>query len=375
MRQTGLNHLHAAVETAPTGGAGATASPRPGHRRSVLGRFARVAAISVAFAAASTAAMAQEALKLKYAQVLPSTHYIWEEGVKGFTEAVTAATNGQVTFEVYPAGQLGKDKISVLQSGLADLVLIIPSYTPDKMPMSSVSELPGFYSSSCEGSDMFWEISKPGGMLYEQELKGLGIHPLFANILIPYRILTSKKQVVTIDDMAGLKIRANGAAMDKTVRALGGVPVRASSPELYDAVSRGTLDGALFTLNALEQYSLEKVIDYVVDGPQLGSASIIIGMSEKRWNGLPDNVKTAMTDAAATAQKTLCAWMDNDEKQVVDKFVAAGTITPTALSAEQLEIWQKRVSSVAEDWAKEVDAAGKQGSELLKAFRAVGSSQ
>lgn len=348
---------------------------RCGYLRSKLANAGKLAALLVAFAGASTAAMAQDALNLKFAHVLPATHYLWEHGAKGFTEAVTAATNGQVSFEVYPAAQLGKDKVTVLQSGLADIVMLIPSYTPDKLPLSSVSELPGFYSNSCEGTAKFWEIAKPGSVLYEEEFKALGIRPLFVTILIPYRILTSSKEVLTVADMAGLKIRANGAAMDKTVRALGGVPVRASSPELYDAVSRGTVDGALFTLNALEQYSLEEVINHMVEGPQLGSASVVFAMSEKGWSALPDNVKEAISAAAEVTQNSLCDWMDNDEKQVREKFVSTGTIKPATLSADEIAVWHERVGTVADDWAKEVDSVGKKGTALLEAFRNVSVSQ
>jgi TRAP-type C4-dicarboxylate transport system substrate-binding protein len=346
-----------------------------GHVRSKLANVSKIAAFTGAFAATSFGVAAQAPQTLKFAYVLPASHYLWEQGAKGFTEAVTKATNGQVKFEYYPAAQLGKDKVAVLQSGLADVVMIIPSYTPDKLPLSAVSELPGFYSNSCEGTAKFWEITKPGGLLYEQELKPLGIRPLFAAILIPYRILTSSKQVSAIGDLAGQKIRANGGAMDKTVRALGAVPVRASSPELYDAVSRGTVDGALFTLNALEQYSLQQVLKHMVEGPQLGSAGIIFAMSEKGWNALPDNVKEAMTKAAETSQKELCKWMDNDERQVREKFVSAGTMKPATLSADEVAVWQKRVSTVASEWAKELDSVGKKGTALLEAFRNAKASQ
>lgn len=339
------------------------------------GKAGKALAFVAACLTTMSSATAQEQQTLKYAYVLPATHYLWTEGAKIFTEEVTAGTNGNVAFEVYPAAQLGKDNLAVLNSGLADLALIIPSYSSDKMPLSTVSELPGMYADSCEGTSKFWEIAKPGGILYEEELKPLGLYPLFAAVLIPYRILTSSKEVSKIEDLNGLKIRANGSAMNKTMHALNAVPVRASSPELYDAVSRGTVDGALFTLNALEQYSLDQVLNYMVEGPQLGSAGIIIAMTEKKWNTLSAETQKVMTNAAEMTQKRLCKWMDEDEKKVRNKLVSSGKLKPKTLTAEEIAEWHQQVESVAADWANEMNGVGKKGKEVLKAFQQANSSQ
>lgn len=344
-------------------------------RFSSIAKACKAAALSVACVALSSTAMAAEKQTLKYAYVLPASHYLWTEGARVFTEKVTADTNGDITFEVYPAAQLGKDNLAVLQSGLADLALIIPSYSSDKLPLSTVSELPGMYDNSCQGTSKFWEIVQPGGILYEQELKPLGLYPVFAAVLIPYRIFTSKKEVATMDDLSGLKIRANGSAMNKTMITLGAVPVRASSPELYDAVSRGTVDGALFTMNALEQYSLEQVFNYMVEGPQLGSAGIIIAMNEKNWNSLSPETQKIMMDAGEMTRKRLCKWMDDDDQSVRDKLVSEGKLKPTTLTADQVAEWGKEVSSVADGWASELDAVGLKATAVLDAFRKADATQ
>ena len=336
---------------------------------SSITKACKAVAFSMACTAFSTNVMAAEKQTLKYAYVLPASHYLWTEGARVFTEQGTAATNGNVIFEVYPAAQLGKDNLAVLQSGLADLALIIPSYSSDKLPLSTVSELPGMYNNSCEGTAKFWEITRPGGILYEQELKPLGLYPVFAAVLIPYRIFTSKKEVADIEDLAGLKIRANGSAMNKTMITLGAVPVRASSPELYDAVSRGTVDGALFTMNALEQYSLDQVLNYMVEGPQLGSAGIIIAMNEKNWNSLSAETQKIMMDAGEMTRKRLCKWMDDDDQSVRDKLVSDGKLKPPTLTADEVAEWNKQVSSVADGWASELDAVGLKATAVLDEFR------
>nr|WP_279578049.1 acyl-CoA dehydrogenase family protein [Paracoccus versutus] len=106
--------------------------------------------------------------------------------------------------------------------------------------------MPSPYKTSCEAMARFWDLAQEGGLLNEQEYKPQGIHVLFVSSLRPYTVMTTGKQVAGLGDVAGLKLRANGAAMDKAVRALGGVPVRVPSPETYGGAGLGISEAAIF---------------------------------------------------------------------------------------------------------------------------------
>ena len=95
--------------------------------------------------AATGSSVAQEKIKLKLAHGYPETHFLWQQGGKVFADAMTAATNGQVQFEVYPANQLGKEQFSSLTTGLADIAMITPAIAGGKLSlvMKSLGPLPG----------------------------------------------------------------------------------------------------------------------------------------------------------------------------------------------------------------------------------------
>jgi TRAP-type C4-dicarboxylate transport system substrate-binding protein len=335
------------------------------------GSFATAFAAALAITAASwvSPAAAQDVITLKFAHTLPATNYNWERAGKVFTEAVTAATNGRVQFEVYPAGQLGKDVITTLQSGLADVGLIVPSFSAEKLPLSSVTELPGMYSTACEATGMIQQVLGDGGMLRTAEYEPLGLRPLFGATLIPYMVLTSSVEVTRLEDLQGLKLRANGAAMDKTIRSLGGVPVRAPGPELYDAISRGIVDGVFFTLNGLPQYTLEKVLNYGSRGPKIGSASVVYAVSDNSWEKLPDDVKAAIEEASDQTAKSFCTWMEEDERRMTTELAASGEIVIRELPPEEIARWAERTAPLADEWASEMDSAGLKGSDMLEAYR------
>ncbi len=307
---------------------------------------------------------------LKFAFDFPQNHWLWEHGGKPFSEAVTAGTGGKVTFVPFPSGQLGKETVSAIESGLAETGIVVPSYEPAKLPLTSVFELPGFHSTACEGTAKAWHLLQPGGPVYEAEFKPQGLVPLYVNVLAPYQLVTTSKRVEAIGDVAGLKIRANGTAQDKTARALGAVPVTVSSTEFYDSLTRGTVDGGLWPIGSTKQGGLDSVIHHTVRGPQLGGGVTVFAVGERVWEGLDPATQQVMRDAGQKVQAELCAYLDAQEKSVTDELVAKGSLEVVDLSSTELESWNEKVATVGTDWAKELDSTGRPGTTTLDAYRA-----
>ncbi len=313
-------------------------------------------------------AFAQDKIVLKASHLFPNDLYIWKQGPQVMLDEIEKASNGRVKFEVYPAGQLGKDTMAALQSGLADVALLVPSYTPNKFPLSSVSELPGLYHESCEGTEKLWRIAKPGGLLHEAEYAPSGVRLLMVNALPPYVITTTTKPTEKLEALQGLKLRANGNSMKKAIAALGAVPVQVPTTEFYDALSRGTIDGGLNSYTAMPDYDLEKQLKFSVQGPRLGGGAVVLGMRKNRWDALPADIKQIFETAAANAQKHMCEWEESKTAEVRAKIVAQNGHTVVKLSPEETARWEKRVSDVVTSWLQEIKAAGKDGQAILNAY-------
>ena len=119
----------------------------------------RIIAAAALLAAGICPAAAQEKINLRLAESLPAGHVIHELVAKPFMELVTKATNGQVTFQHYPAEQLGKakDMAQLTVTGVADISYIVPSYSSEKYPLTAVAELPGIFETECQGSLAFYK--------------------------------------------------------------------------------------------------------------------------------------------------------------------------------------------------------------------------
>lgn len=332
--------------------------------------LARKAALAAAILASGAVqpALAQDQVTLKFTHMFPPTHFGWKEGGQPFTEMITEATGGEVQFQNFPAGQLGKDYIGLLGSGLADMAVLVGSYMPDKLPLTSVSELPVKYGSACEATGKLWAIAQPGGPLYEAEYKPQGLRPLFVAVLPTYKAMTTSRELRTLDDLKGLKLRASGAAMEQTARALGAVPVQIQAPEVNDSLRRGTMDGAFWPYHSAPPYELDTLFKYGLEGPSLGSTSVIFAISEKKWEGLSDKAKAAFEEAAAQMQPRFCKWLDQDEARVRQEMIDQHGYVPVTVSAEEELRWQEKLAPVIDAWAQRMDGQGLSGTAILQAF-------
>ncbi|MFP5454572.1 MAG: hypothetical protein ACLGHK_03640 [Alphaproteobacteria bacterium] len=148
------------------------------------------------------------------------------------------------------------------------------------------------------------------------------------------------------------------------MRKLKGVGVKMASPEALEAITRGTLDGAVFSYATTANYKLP--VKYATVGEGFGSGATIFIVSENRWEQFPDNVKKAMLEAGAEASRSACAGMDKEEASDFEKLQQSG-VTPVRWSGPDKKELDAVLASVANEWATDLDKRGKPGTQVLKA--------
>lgn len=319
-------------------------------------------------AVAGGPSQAQEVITLKFAQAVPSTHHVAVHGAKPFIEKATALSKGRLKFEWYPGQQLGKakDMLTLLQSGVADIADIVPSYTPDKLPLTGVAELPNASTSSCEGTRVFQALTRPGAFLAKNEYDRQKVRVLMAASYVPYKIMTATKMVAKIEDMSGLKIRTSGGASDSIPRALGAVAVRMSGPELHEAMTRGTVDGAQYPFISAKSFDLIGAIQNVVVGVNIGTLTTAFAISDAAWNKLPPDLQKVVAQAGEEVAKELCTYMDEQEKAVQASFAEKYHVS--TISADDAKAWEAKLDVVAGEWKSRLEGRGRPAAEAIAAW-------
>ncbi|RMC35613.1 TRAP transporter substrate-binding protein DctP [Paracoccus alkanivorans] len=327
-------------------------------------------AVLAAMATALTIPSFAMAETLRVADSFPVGHYIAENMTKVWMDKVTELTGGEVEFEYYPAEQLGKSKdlLSLAQTNTVDIGYVGVSYVADKLPLAAVGELPEAFNSSCQGTEAYWSIAKPGGVLDEAELAPQGVRMLLVMVLSPYQILTAKQEITDIDSFKGMKLRATGGTKEIAVQLMDATPVNIPAPETREALTRGTIDGVLFPHSSVLPYELEPALAYGTQGMNFGSFVASYVISEDRWNQLSPEIQKAMTDAAEEVIRSACETaeeLDLEDKQTM----ADAGVKFVSLPEEDVTEIGKRMSTIGEKWAKDLDGRGLPGTEVLQAFR------
>jgi TRAP-type C4-dicarboxylate transport system substrate-binding protein len=310
-----------------------------------------------------------EPVKLRVADVYPTTHPVSNTTIKVFMDDVKQRLGDQIEFEYYPAEQLGKGKdlLALTQQGVVDIGLVVPSYVSDKLPLSAVSELPGAYATSCEGTEAMLELVT-NGVLAEQEFKPNGVRILIAHTFAPFQAFSSKP-FDTIASLQGQKLRTLGAVTDMTIESLGAVPIRISAPEINEAMSRGTIDGGLMGVATVLSYDLVPYVKSAVYGTSFGGAFVSYAISDANWAKLSPEVQQAMTEAGKAASMNGCQKADEAVDQQFDKLREAN-VQVVELSGDDATKFSESTTDIGRNWADGLDGRGKPGTEVLDAFRA-----
>ena len=328
------------------------------------------ATLATALLAGTALAAAQE-VTLKIADSLPAEHIITKNTTDVFMKRVKEELGDRVAFQHFPAEQLGKakDLLTITQSGIADIGYVVPSYVSEKMPLGAVAELPGEISNSCEGSVAFYEMAHTGGLLNKLEFEPNGVRVLYNVALSPYQAIFSKRaDVNAFDRISGKKIRANPGPMELSLEAIGGVPVRMTPPEIYDAMTKGTIDGALLPFTSTFSYGVDQVVGSATRNANFGTVGVTFAISLNRWNALPNDVKEVLDRVGGEVTRSACKAFDEAEGKLADQLKGRGA-TMIVLDDVQKQKLHDEFAGIAKEWADNLDGRGLKGTEVLKAFR------
>ena len=141
------------------------------------------------------------------------------------------------------------------------------------------------------------------------------------------------------------------------------------TPEVYESLSRGTIDGVLFPFNSLAPYEVDKLSRTGTIGSNFGSYVPNWVISEKRFQSLPAAVQKDLSAMGDELTRSVCKQVESDEAGDVERTRAAG-VKLTPLSPADQQTLEQVAAQVATEWAQTLDRRGKSGTEVLNAFKA-----
>lgn len=324
--------------------------------------------LGTAMAGIGMPARAQE-LTLKVADSFPPKHNIATTGTKWWMDRVTELTGGKVKFQYFGAEQLGKlkDMLTLLQSGATDIAYTPPTFFEGKMPLSSVHSLPNLFDSSYVGGLAYDDTIRHTAILKEDYQRN-GIAPLWGTMTSTYNIFTRNKPIRSVADLKGMKLRSAGSYQDDAVRMLGAVPVAVPSPEAYQAMQLGTVDGAIFPTSAAQSYRLQEVSKYFTMGFNITVFYAPYSVNMRVWDRLPADVKDAFNKANDEVNRRMGKYFDDSNQELLDFYAKSGVEIIKLPDAEQAKV-RELLEPLYAKWVADMKAKNLPGAEVLKYFR------
>lgn len=323
------------------------------------------------FGALSLAGGAQAVETLRVADSLAAKHFMSKNLIQAWMERVTELTNGGVKFQYFPSEQMGKakDLLALTQAGTVDIAYIGSSYHLDKLPLSSVGEMPGAYSTSCEGSKAYWKLMQPGGIVDSAEVSKMGVKTILVTSFGPYQLATAKKPITNVGSLKGMTIRSTGGTKNLFLEKLGASPVSVPAPEIREALTRGTVDGGLGAFASYLPYGLGYPVQkYSTAGVNFGSFIAIYMINSARWDRLSPELQKAMAQAAEEIMPKACAATDKLNRDE-EAILAKGGMKIVKFSDSDRGVMNEAAKAVGAEWAEHLDKTGKPGTNVLNAFR------
>ncbi len=105
--------------------------------------------------------------------------------------------------------------------------------------------------------------------------------------------LALNKKVASPQELGGLKVRSS-STYNPFVKALGAVPVKMHSGEVYLAMERGVVDGYIQPMLGIDFRKLYEVSDYFIDHPFYEGSNPVVVLNLAVWKKIPQHLKDLM---------------------------------------------------------------------------------
>ncbi|MEO7336769.1 MAG: TRAP transporter substrate-binding protein [Caldimonas sp.] len=321
---------------------------------------------AIVLAAAAPGALAQTTLTMS--SWVPPSHSLTRDVLVVWSQQVEKATQGRVKFEMLPKHpSAAPGTFDAVRDGLVDVSFVTASYTPARHPLPLMAELPGAgvtaEINSVAFSRIHWKYFQPAN-----EYKGVKLLGVFTHG--PGQMFTVKKQVTSVEDLAGMKIRSGGGISEAAAKALGASPLVKPAPESYELLSSGVADGTFFPSESIVSFKLDKVVKYATYFPG-GFYSSAFGffMNEDKWNKLSKQDQDAIWSVSGESLARLAgrSW-DAADRGGFDALKAAGVTIIDASPAFVADV-RKRTEPLVQDWIKSANAKGVDGAKAFAEFR------
>jgi TRAP-type C4-dicarboxylate transport system substrate-binding protein len=280
-----------------------------------------------------------------------------------FGKCVTTGTGGDITIATHPAGSLiaGNDIKRAIQTGQVPIGERLMSAHQNENAVFGFDSIP-FLATSFADSAKLWEAAKPTleKVLADQQLT------LLYTVPWPPQGIYFKKDVKSVDDMAGTKFRAYNAATARLAELTGMLPVQIEAAELSQALATGVADSMISSAATGYDNKLWESLTHFYEVDAWLPRNYIM-VNSGVWDGLSDANRAVITGCAELAEYA-GNWRSREYTGFTLQGLRDGGMTVEPASDTLKAGLQAVGVTMTEEW---LAAAGDEGRAIVEAYRAM----
>jgi tripartite ATP-independent transporter DctP family solute receptor len=289
-------------------------------------------------------------------------------GMEKFAELVKEKSGGKIEVKLFPGGTLGGDvqTVSALQGGVIEMTVLNAGILASNVKEFGAVDLPFLFDSGEEADKV---MDGPFGTGLMERLPDTGLVGL-AYWELGFRNLTNNRHPVTkLEDIKGLKIRTIQSPIPvELFNALGANAVPLPYTELYTALETGTVDGQENPSANIINAKFYEVQKYMTLTRHQYNPQIVL-VSKKFWDGLNDEEKTILQQAAVEARDFQRKVSREQDAAALEEIRKTG-MEVSELSPEETQKLRDAVKPMIEKFSADI------GQETVEAlFKEIGTAR
>jgi TRAP-type C4-dicarboxylate transport system substrate-binding protein len=281
------------------------------------------------------------------------------DALQWWPQEIESRTQGRVKVKFFWSESLSRadETLKAVGAGIAETGTILGIYNPVDLPIWNLANAPFGVADPWVGMRTWQEMRQAVPEL-TREATEQGVRILMNFTTGPVDIL-SKAPILSEKDLQGKKIRAAGG-WTPLLKNMGATTVNLLFPEIYEALTKGSIDGTINYIPSVKDNKHYEVANHVTEvrmGQVLGYGA---GINLSVWNGMPEDTRKVISEVSdAFIERSAQAYLDGVEraKQELAAGIDGKQVQFHVLPADERDRWAAK-STFVDDWVKRVGAQG-----------------
>lgn len=317
-----------------------------------------------------TRAHAQE-VTLRMHHFLPPVANGHSKFLKPWADKVAAESNGRIKIDIFPSMQLGGTPPQLFdqaRDGVADIVWTLPGNTPGRFPGIEAFELPFVANKRALVNSL--ALAEYAEQNLQDEFKDVKPLCFWAH---DHGLIHANKQVKTMDDLKGLKLRFPTRLAGEALRALGANAIGMPIPQVPESLAQRVIDGCVIPWEVVPSIKVHELVKFhteIPGSPTLYTATFILAMNRAKYDGMAPELRAILDKNSGAAASAMAGRVWDEQAVVVSEMVKKRSNTITMLDEAETARWRETTKPVIDGWLKTVKDKGMDGEKLLASARA-----